>query len=84
MAGLLGAIQIKGELYQVEDVADITETGIYNLRASVGVYAGLMFVIKFQNTITQIVLGMDFQNGYIRKMRCTEVWTTNFLGWSDF
>ena len=38
MAGLLGAIQIKGELYQVEDVADITETGIYNLRASVGVY----------------------------------------------
>ncbi len=77
-------MHIKGELYQVDDVSDITETGIYNIRASAGIYAGIMLVIKFQNTITQIVVGLDFQNGYIKKMRCTEIWTTNFLDWSDF
>ena len=84
VAGLIGTIRIKGDLFQVDDVSDITETGIYNLRISAGIYAGFMLVIKFQNTITQIAVGLDFQNGYIRKMRCTEVWTTNFLDWSVF
>lgn len=84
MAELLNVILIKKELYMVNDVSGITQNGIYNLRASADVQAGVMIVINFQNTVTQIVLGLNYNNEYIKKMRCTRSWSTNFFDWIDF
>lgn len=84
MAELRRPLLLKGSILDTPDISGYTESGVYNLRNSGGVYAGILIVVEYGNTTTQIVFALDAALGSVRKVRHTDLWTTNYLDWHNF
>lgn len=85
VAGIIKPFIDRGVVLNKEDANDILTTGIYNMRASGGLYTGIMLVFRYENTCIQIQFGTSSDNvgSPVKRFRYMPAWTNSFTDWFD-